>query len=117
VSKTTTVRVTRTTVVTYDVTDGDGGYYAEHDVVNVDMAALKDLDDLRDGTISIEDLNGEGGEDTWEIVIVEDNDEEREPDITNTERDEEHFPKDDDEEEEAPVAGELNAGGEAYGNS
>lgn len=121
------IKITRTSVVEYSAGDQDLAYYLEQDALNIDQIAFKDLADLEEGMVAIDDIDGGGVEHTYEVFLIDDDLTETAPDATNTERDLELFPLDeeDDEDEEdeedeedddeKPVAGDLNACGEAYG--
>jgi hypothetical protein len=124
------IKITRTQTLVYNPADQDQQEYSEEGVVNIDMAALQDVKWLEQGEFDWSDLVESADdveEDEFKITIVEQengvNVTEREVDERNTTRDEDLFPDDeededeeDEEDDEAPVAGELNAGGEAYGN-
>jgi hypothetical protein len=125
------IKLTKTQTIIYNVADQDMQYYKEEGVVNVHMAALCDVKSIEDSVFDWDDLESSADEDdtSYEVVLVEQEDglnvREIPVDENNKERDTTLFPEgDDDEEEDAdedddapehPVAGELNAGGEAYG--
>lgn len=127
------IKVTRTHSVIYSPTDQDGAWYDENDIVNIHQAALLDVKSLEDGDFELTDIDAVDEDDDWKVVLVEQDSDGlniRELDVqeNNTDRDE-FFPDDDEDEDEdedddeldagpnvaeKPVAGELNAGGEAY---
>jgi hypothetical protein len=109
------IKITRTSVVEYAAKDGDLVYYWEQEALNNDQIALRDKEGLEADELEIEDLDGGSVEHTYEVVLVNDDGTEREPDVNDRERDNDLFPEsfdepDEDVDDEKPVAGDLNAG-------
>lgn len=108
------IKITRTSTKTYKVEDQDLGYYIGYDVLNVDQAALHDLKTLEDDD-SWDDIDPtELEETTYEVVLLDEDDNEIEPNPLNTQRDLVLFPEDESTDDssfsEKPVKGDLNAG-------
>lgn len=116
------IKITKTQSITYLTEDQDGDYYADKDVVNIHMAALVDLEGLKERDYDLDDMDGDVSDAEYVVVLVDEKGLNEEPiDVDNKTRDE-YFPGENESTEEdhedgyeKPVAGELNAGGEAYG--
>lgn len=105
----TRVKLTLTSVKSYNIEEQDLDWYLERGAVNADMVALVEKGSLEEGSLSwddIDDVNG-ASEDTYEVVLIDSDDNEVPVNTYNVVRDTKLFPLGDDEK---PIADDLNAG-------